>query len=91
MGARLLRHTGFSYQDLTEAEALELQGKAQRFLDNALEVSDLPVDSLKRVRDTFISFRQWYTALKADMEAKVAAARAGEARVPADGGPAGRP
>lgn len=73
-----------NYQDLTEAEALELQGKAQRFLDNDLEVSDLPVDSLKRVRDTFIAFRQCYTALKADMEAKVAAARAGEARVPAD-------
>ena len=66
-----------NYDDLSQAEVAELVLLVRRYIEGAAELEELPIDSIKRIKETYKAFK-----------AVAAAGNLGAAAVAAAGGAA---
>ena len=60
--------SGIAYEDLSVAELHELQELVKRFLKGGLDVDELPFESLKNIRQTYMAMRDVYQMLTSSTE-----------------------
>lgn len=60
-----------AYEDPTDAEVMELNALARRFLSGSADLEELPCDTLKRIKETYRQMRAVFQSYSADVEAKL--------------------
>lgn len=60
-----------SYDDLSDADVADLQALVKRFLDGDAEESELPTDTLKRIKEVYRQFRNVHMTVKGQLESRV--------------------
>lgn len=75
-----------NHNDMSEADVRATQILVQQFLDGAKEVDELPLDTIRTIKESFMQCRNVYQALKC--RAPGSAAEAGQ---PAPASPSGHP
>ena len=64
-----------SYDEYSDAERLEIKDRVRSFLDGKLPVTDMPIESLRQVKETFVQFKAAFEGLS--LQAPIPAAEAG--------------
>lgn len=57
-----------AYGDMTDSEMRDLASLVMRFMKGDADVDELPVDTLKHIRETYKAMRNVYQQLRVDME-----------------------
>ena len=52
-----------SYDEYTDAERQEIKDRVRSFLDGKLPVTDMPIESLRQVKETFVQFKVAFETL----------------------------
>jgi len=64
-----------SYDDMSDADIADLQGLVKRYLDGDADEAELPLDTLKRIKEAYRQFRSVFMTIKGQLESRILTAQ----------------